>query len=709
MQAALLLPIRQSLINSPGGLPTNDASLPCAPRINFAPPADTSLTEQTLLKDGCSGYRDYTYALTIGSSPTAPAQVNLTITGGTATPGQDMELLTPVVVFPAGVDTAQYYTVRIYDDAAVEGEETFTLSFTLSNGPTDSSGAGGNAEAGDALPSVRFRIVDNDEAPHADSPLTVTPGSSTGVITSPFMGNLPAVKSQMLYKAAELQAAGLSAGPLTGLVAPISKNSPPGFAYRNITLRMAHTTRQHLVAPGGSWPLNDAAHTVVFTGDFTPIDGDNTLSFTTPFNWDGVSNIVITICYNNGAAVTSGDESMHAYADSVYTRSQADYVVQQAVNACSDPITSFTSFANGRKPLWRFMGTSQQTPVQTQAGTAATVALGPWADVYVYDSVQQRLLARVKNLSAHDYGCTAVAIDRAGPGATAFTSDQPARFLMDKSVHIQPQYNDPAGVYELTLYYTPAEVQGWEAATGQLFDNIQLIKVPGRIPDVTPQAPDAAGPPEAVVPTRGALGTHRTLTAVFNTGFSGFGAGILATALPVTIVSFTGHISDEHMHLQWTTTAEAGFRGFEVQRSYDGLQFTAAGFVPAAGTTGGLHTYTFRDEAVAQEENYYRLRALDIDGQATLSKIISARNPRSPATAFISNPVHGSLHVQWNKAVSGAAEMRLTDMAGRVVQVWRGPAARRMQVVLSPAVHTGLYFVQWQAGSDTVVKKVLVQ
>ena len=703
MEAALLLPIRQSLVNSNGDLPTNDGNLPCTPKINFASPASNILAESTTGTVDCRAYQDYTFAITIGGSPTASATVGLQVASGTATQGQDFELLTPAVVFPAGIDTAQYYTIRVYDDAAVEGDESFVLSFTVNNG-------GGNAEAGDALASLGFLLTDNDEAPHITMPVTYQVGSSTGIIVSPFQGNLPAAKSQMLYKVGEWQAAGITAGNITGLVFNLVKNTPAGYSYQDVTIKMANTTKQHLFAPGGTIPVNDAAHTVVYTGNFIPVDGENNIHFTTPFTWDGTSNIVVTICYNNGATITSGDENMPAYADGAYTASQADYVVQQSIGSCSDPITSFAIYGNGRKPVWRFIGTGQQTPVQTQLNATATAWIGPHAELYFYDDAQQRLLAKVKNLSAHDYGCTSMLIDRAGTGAMAFNSNTAAQFLMDKTFHIIPAHNDGAGAYELTLYYTQQEVQGWEAATGQSFNNIQLIKVPGQIPAVTPSTPNAAGAPETVIPVRGMLGTHYTLTATFNTGFSGFGAGILAAALPVTVVELTGLIKEEHVYLQWKTTAEINARGFYVERSYDGVQFTAIGFVPAAGTGAGLHTYSFRDQDAARANNYYRLKLVDVDNHFDYSKIIIANNPlNSAAGAVINNPVHSSLEIQWNRAMSGLAEIRLSDVSGRVVQYWRGPASKRMHIVLSAAVTPGMYLMQLSGGGEKFIKKIIVQ
>jgi hypothetical protein len=88
--------------------------------------------------------------------------------------------------------------------------------------------------------------------------------------------------------------------------------------------------------------------------------------------------------------------------------------------------------------------------------------------------------------------------------------------------------NNPTASYEVTLYYTNAEKLGWEAATGNSWNDIQMVKVSGRIADVTPQnsQPNNNGTVQAVVSTiKGTYGSGHTLTAVLSGG-GGIGIGM---------------------------------------------------------------------------------------------------------------------------------------------------------------------------------------
>jgi hypothetical protein len=164
--------------------------------------------------------------------------------------------------------------------------------------------------------------------------------------------------------------------------------------------------------------------------------------------------------------------------------------------------------------------------IATALNTDKTEYLNSYNDIYYYSSTGQ-IIARVRNLTPHNFGCTRVNIDRAGTGATRFWNNNKKNYLADKTYQLLPDMNNPTGSYELTLYYTNAEKMGWEAATGNSWNDIQMVKVSGRIADVTPQnsQPNNNGTVQAVVSTiKGTYGSGHTLTAILSGG-GGIGVG----------------------------------------------------------------------------------------------------------------------------------------------------------------------------------------
>lgn len=124
---------------------------------------------------------------------------------------------------------------------------------------------------------------------------TVTLG--TGVTQSgedenmgPVNGYYAYMRYQVVYTAAEIIAAGGSVGTITQFgwnVATVpDAGEVPGYK-----IRMANTTATD------SETHNGDELTEVFSGDFTPTVGYNMFTLTTPFLWDGVSNLLVDVCY----------------------------------------------------------------------------------------------------------------------------------------------------------------------------------------------------------------------------------------------------------------------------------------------------------------------------------------------------------------------------------------------------------------------------
>ena len=98
------------------------------------------------------------------------------------------------------------------------------------------------------------------------------------------------------------------------------------------------------------------------------------------------------------------------------------------------------------------------------------------------------MVAKVENLSSWDYGCTTFEIDRTGTNAQLFQVPNPINYVTDKTLHITPTNNNPTGNYEITLYYSNAEIAGWEAATGNARSTMTLVKSPNPISTISGSA-----------------------------------------------------------------------------------------------------------------------------------------------------------------------------------------------------------------------------
>jgi len=122
-------------------------------------------------------------------------------------------------------------------------------------------------------------------------------GRNTFFGASPYLNN---ARTQILLQGAALRAAGLRAGPLTSVAFfVITKNTTA--AFQGFTIKMAHTT----AFTANSTLLPNA--TTVYAADYATVPGWNTHQFTTPFVWDGSSNVALEICYAGNFVGASPD------------------------------------------------------------------------------------------------------------------------------------------------------------------------------------------------------------------------------------------------------------------------------------------------------------------------------------------------------------------------------------------------------------------
>ncbi len=118
------------------------------------------------------------------------------------------------------------------------------------------------------------------------------PGPTSGEAGTPFLGYYEDGRTQILYRASDLAAEGITAGLLTQLafnIATVNSTAP----YDNFTIRMGCTEDMALSGAfvNGTVP--------VYTGSVSTIAGWNTFAFQTPFEWNGISNLIVEVCFDN--------------------------------------------------------------------------------------------------------------------------------------------------------------------------------------------------------------------------------------------------------------------------------------------------------------------------------------------------------------------------------------------------------------------------
>lgn len=159
---------------------------------------------------------------------------------------------------------------------------------------------------------------------------------------------------------------------------------------------------------------------------------------------------------------------------------------------------------------------------------------------------------------------------------------------------------------------------------------------------------------------------------------------------PVTLTSFDHSIVNNSVKLNWQTTSESNSDYFELQRSSDGIHFTAIANIKAAGYSSTTKNYTFTDVAPLYL-NHYRLHKVDLDGKSAYSQIIFVKMKKASPFAIIQNQVRSNLQVEVNTNQSALGQFAIYDLMGRAVM--KVNAKKGMQYINVAALGQGKYLI----------------
>jgi hypothetical protein len=223
-------------------------------------------------------------------------------------------------------------------------------------------------------------------------------------------------KTQYLIRLLDLQNAGITAGNLTSL----SFNVTSGIATPNFmngyTIKIGTTPS---ATTSTSAPLTLVAPVTVYGPvDYSPVLGSNAFTFDTPFNWNGSSNIVVEICFENDAAggtcsACFGNSPTMSMVSASYTgtwNSSADNAARCAYTGSGSTSTS--------RPAMTWGYTAQQQPVYTWSpATGLSATTGASVTATVGSTIQYTVTATLPS-GCTNTGTSDIIVD---PNATTVT------------------------------------------------------------------------------------------------------------------------------------------------------------------------------------------------------------------------------------------------------------------------------------------------
>lgn len=185
----------------------------------------------------------------------------------------------------------------------------------------------------------------------------------------------------------------------------------------------------------------------------------------------------------------------------------------------------------------------------------------------------------------------------------------------------------------------------------------------------------------------------------------------LLTALPVELKTFSASLTENGVELDWITGSEINNSHFNVQFSYDGINWETIGVVQGMGNSTAAINYSFLDPEQGSGVQYYRLEQVDFDGTTSLSNIKHVTfDDDLKAKAFVAFQNSGN-KVEIQTKFSGMGEALLIDTRGRIIEtksfVSTDKSGFKMEFN-STNLAEGVYYVNIKSGNALIGEKVQI-
>jgi hypothetical protein len=180
------------------------------------------------------------------------------------------------------------------------------------------------------------------------------------------------------------------------------------------------------------------------------------------------------------------------------------------------------------------------------------------------------------------------------------------------------------------------------------------------------------------------------------------GAGFDDELLPVTFTKFEGETVKNVHNLTWETSTEVDSRGFDLERSADGRNFSAIAFVATKAINGNSNSalsYSYQDNKPLAGISYYRLKQIDINGRSAYSKVLMLQTLVGNDLQFslvYPNPVKSQLSMVVMAPNANRISVQIVDVAGRTISAQNFNVVRgsnQLQINVG-TLSRGQYFIK---------------
>lgn len=180
--------------------------------------------------------------------------------------------------------------------------------------------------------------------------------------------------------------------------------------------------------------------------------------------------------------------------------------------------------------------------------------------------------------------------------------------------------------------------------------------------------------------------------------------------LMTNLLTFAGKMVGNNAALSWRTTSEINFSHYEIERSYNGINFTKIGELAGKGSVDEM-TYGFTDPDALNGSAYYRLKMVNNDGAYQYSRtILLSIDDYVFSVKPGLNPFTGNLPIEYILPLEGLINVVVFDAVGKSVYQEQKMGKKGLNNALLPlpaSLAAGLYTLKVQYQNEAISKRIV--
>jgi hypothetical protein len=180
--------------------------------------------------------------------------------------------------------------------------------------------------------------------------------------------------------------------------------------------------------------------------------------------------------------------------------------------------------------------------------------------------------------------------------------------------------------------------------------------------------------------------------------------------LPIKLLFFRAALEGNVVSLSWATELEENFDHFEIEKASENLFFSKITEVMALGrNSNGTQHYSYSDRTPYTGPNYYRLKAVDLDGSFEYFNIEFVNYRGERTIDVYPNPVaSGVIKFKMHFNPTPYDRISLLDLQGKVMLTESVSSQGIQELNLSSDVKSGLYLLKYSSPAFQRIVKIVV-